>query len=248
MFLATLKRAFFSKQFFVALFGTVIMCYICAKDYMADTNMPYTYIIELIINLSMFKKIMVFFSAFPFVCVYCKDNNSKYINSILIRCRKNAYIISNIIACTLSSFISTFSGILIFALSISGKYSNFIGFECIYCDSVIQNQILYVFIIVSVFSLYCTIWSIAGLAFSSILPDIFIALGSPLIFGYLLEELTCKLPRHINLYILSHCSKVIDDSPLLNYIYTILVFIFLIILFGTIFSYFAKRRIKNEMV
>ncbi|MDE6832756.1 MAG: hypothetical protein K2J39_00695, partial [Ruminococcus sp.] len=70
MFLATLKRAFFSKQFFVALFGTVIMCYICAKDYMADTNMPYTYIIELIINLSMFKKIMVFFSAFPFVCVY----------------------------------------------------------------------------------------------------------------------------------------------------------------------------------
>lgn len=247
MFVAALKRAFISKQYFIALIGTLVMCYICAKDYLTDINVSYAYVIELIINLSMFKKIMVFFSAFPFVYVYCYDNNSKYINAILMRCSKQTYIISNIISCALTAFTSTFIGIISFAFFISFKYKNIGNFDMIYCDSVFQNQVLYVCLIVSIFSLYCTVWAIAGLAFSSVLPDVYIALGSPLIFGYVLEELTSKIPSYFNLYKMSHCVKVIENTPLYNYLYTVFIFFVLITLFGILFAYFVKRRISNEI-
>lgn len=247
MFFYTLKRAFISKRYVIALVGTVIMCYICAKDYMNDTNMPCAYIIELIINLSMFKKIMVFFSAVPFVCSYCKDNNSKYINLILTRGKKNTYIISNILSCVLSSFSASFIGIIIFALLISSKFNANSDIELLYCNVHINNQTLYILIMVSIFALYCTVWTIAGFAFSSILPNMYVALGTPLIFGYLLEELTYKMPDALNLYKLSHCVKIINGTPLANYLYTFCVFIMLIALFGALFAYFVKRRVRNEM-
>ena len=223
------------------------MCYICAKDYMNDRNVQYAFVIELIINLSMFKKVMVFFSALPFVCSYCKDNNSRYINSILVRGNKNAYIISNIISCALSSFSVVFVGVILFAISISFKFKNNSAVELVYCNSILKNQALYMLILVSTFALYCTVWTIAGFAFSSILPNMYVALGTPLIFGYLLEELTYKLPDAINLYMLSHSAKIINGSAVLNYIYTIFVFLLLITSFSIVFAYFVKRRIRNEM-
>jgi hypothetical protein len=75
----------------------------------------------------------------------------------------------------------------------------------------------------------------------------YVALGTPLIFGYLLEELTYKLPDAINLYMLSHSAKIINGSAVLNYIYTIFVFLLLITSFSIVFAYFVKRRIRNEM-
>lgn len=247
MFFATLKRAFISKRYFIALIGTIVMCYICAKDYLPDTDVSYAYVIELVINLSMFKKIIVFFSSLPFVCAYCQDNNSKYINSILMRGSKQTYIISNIISCALTAFTSTFIGIITFAIFISFKYKNTGSFEVIYCDSFFQNQALYVCLIVSIFSLYCTVWAIAGLTFSSVLPDVYVALGSPLIFGYVIEELTYKMPSHLNLYKMSHSVKVIESTPVSNYFYTVFIFFVLIALFGALFAYFVKRRISNEI-
>ena len=118
----------------------------------------------------------------------------------------------------------------------------------VYSYIALNSPILYVFLIVSVFSLYATMWTIVGLTFSSVLPDNYVALGSPLIFGYLLEEMTLGLPPYLNLYNLSHCFAVFDKSPLLNCFYTIGVFILIMAISGCIFSHFVKRRSRNEMV
>lgn len=248
IFFSCFKRAFLSKGFAISIIGTMIMCYISARDYIVpDTNSAY--IIDLMINLSMFKKIIVFFAAVPFVTAFYEDYSSKYINSVVLRSGENKYIISNIICCVTSGFSAVFFGIAAFFMMLSFFYPSqpyeTIG---IYSGVALNHPMLYVLIIASIFSLYASIWTAAGLTLSSLIPNKYIALGSPLILGYILEELTDRFPVYFNLYKLSHAYEVFENSVILNYLYTIAVFLFVITVSGCIFSYVVKRRIRNEMV
>ena len=248
IFFSCFKRAFISKGYAISIIGTIIMCYISAGDYIvSDTSSAY--IIDLMINLGMFKKIIVFFAAVPFAKVFYEDYTSRYINSVVLRSGEKKYIISNMICCVTSGFSAVFLGITIFFSILSFFYPpqayETVG---IYSTVALENPIIYVLIITSIFSLYASMWTAAGLALSSIIPDKYIALGSPLILGYLLEELTDRFPSYLNLYKLSHAYEVFENSVIINYLYTIAVFLFAITVSGCIFSYVVKRRIRNAMV
>ena len=248
LFISSLKRAFMSKWYIASIIATVIMCYVSSREYISDgTNS--VYIIDLMIHLGMFKKVMVFFAAIPFVTVYCQDYNSGYIKSLIVRSSERNYAWSNVIVCALSGFTAVFAGMV--------AYFFIVSFFCppqayetagVYSDVALNSPILYVLLIVGVFSLYATMWTIVGLTLSSVLPDNYVALGSPLIFGYILEEMTLGLPSYLNLYNLSHSFAVFDKSPLLNCFYTIGVFILIMAISGCAFSHFVKRRSRNEMV
>ena len=248
LFISSLKRAFMSKWYIASIIATVIMCYVSSREYISDgTNS--VYIIDLMIHLGMFKKVMVFFAAIPFVTVYCQDYNSGYIKSLIVRSSERNYAWSNVIVCALSGFTAVFAGMV--------AYFGIVSFFCppqayetagVYSDVALNSPILYVLLIVGVFSLYATMWTIVGLTLSSVLPDNYVALGSPLIFGYILEEMTLGLPSYLNLYNLSHSFAVFDKSPLLNCFYTIGVFILIMAISGCAFSHFVKRRSRNEMV
>lgn len=249
LFVSSLKRAFVSKWYIASIIATVFMCYVSSREYIDGIGTNSVYAIDLMIHLGMFKKVMVFFSSIPFVTVYCQDCNSGYIKSIIVRSGERNYAWSNVVVCALSGFTSIFVGIM--------TYFGMVSFFCppqpyetpdVYSYIALNSPILYVFLIVSVFSLYATMWTIVGLTFSSVLPDNYVALGSPLIFGYLLEEMTLGLPPYLNLYNLSHCFAVFDKSPLLNCFYTIGVFILIMAISGCIFSHFVERRSRNEMV
>ncbi len=248
MFYSCVKRAFFSKKYAASIIGTIIMCFICSKEYFSpDANSAY--IIDLMINLGMFKKTIVFFSAFPFVTVFYDDFNSKFIYSVVLRSGENKYILSSVICCVMTGFSALFLGIIAFFSMLSLLYPcqayETIG---VYSTIALNHPIFFVFIITSIFSLYASIWTVAGLTLSSLLPNKYIALGSPLILGYILEELTYKMPVCFNLYKLSHGYAVFDNSVYWNYIYTIAVFVLVIVVEGCIFSRVVKRRIRNELV
>ena len=177
------------------------------------------------------------------------DYNSGYIKSLIVRSSERNYAWSNIIVCSLSGFTAVFVGMV--------AYFGIVSFFCppqayetsgVYSDIALNSPILYVLLIVGVFSLYATMWTIVGLTLSSILPDNYVALGSPLIFGYILEEMTLGLPSYLNLYNLSHSFAVFDKSPFLNCFYTMGVFILIMAISGCTFSHFVKRRSRNEMV
>ena len=237
-----------SKWYIASIIATVITCYISSREYIDDgTNS--VYIIDLMIHLGMFKKVMVFFSTVPFVTVYCQDCNSGYIKSLIVRSGERNYAWSNVIACTLSGFTAVFAGII--------AYFGIVSFFCptqayetagVYSNIALNLPIIYVLLLVGVFSLYATMWTIVGLALSSVLPDNYVALGSPLIFGYLLEEITLGLPPYLNFYNLSHSFAVFDNSAFFNCFYTTGVFILIIAISGCAFSHFVKRRSRNEMV
>ncbi len=230
------------------MFGTVILCYFCAREFF-DPSCSSVYVIDVMLNLGLLKKVLVFFAALPAVTLYCQDQNSGFIRSIVVRSGIRNYTRSSFLACAVSGFVSLFSGLVIF-FGIVSVFCPVKSYEAggIY-DGIAQSApILYTLIELSIFSFYCTMWTMVGFALSSVIPNKYVALGSPLIFGYLLEELTDKFPTYLNLYRLSHCSDVFAKSAATDYLYTIGLFLLVIVFSGVMFSYFAGRRNRNEMV
>ena len=249
LLLANFKRIFISKWYILSILGNLLMSYIGSHKYFKDgTVYGLAYIAELMINLDMYKKVIVFFSSLSCVTVFCQDYNSRYINSILPRTKKKYYTISNIIITTLAGFTSVFIGMILFFISISHRIP-VQAYETYgpYRDLCSDNPYIYIIVIASIFSLYSAMWTAYGLAVSVIIPDKCIALGTPVILGYLGEEITYRFPTPVNLYRLSHPgSEIFGDTAVSNYIYTLIFFLMSIIMAGYLFSCFVKRRVQDE--
>ena len=236
-----------SKLFVASVCVTIAMCYISSREFLQG-SVNSVYIIDIMIHLGLFKKIIVFCAAIPFTTVYCQDSNSGYVKSLIVRSSERKYVWSNVVVCALAGFTAVFTGILIYF----GILSLFFPPQMyevggVYDGIAVNHPLLYVVMMAAVFSLYAAMWTVVGLALSSMLPDKYVALGSPVIFGYLLEELTDGLPPYLNLYSLSHSYGVFENSPLGTCLYTMGVFILMIALAGCVFSWFVKRRSRNEM-
>lgn len=113
LFISSLKRAFLSKWYIASIIATVVICYICSYEYLAGAANS-VYIFDVMLHLGLFKKVMVFFSAIPFVTVFCQDYNSGYIKSLILRGGEKNYAWSNVIVCALSGFTAIFLGMLAF--------------------------------------------------------------------------------------------------------------------------------------
>ena len=72
------------------------------------------YILDILIGLSVFKKLIIIFSALPCVTGFYDDWKHQYIKNIVIRTGRRNYIISKIVVCVSISFLVVFLGILIF--------------------------------------------------------------------------------------------------------------------------------------
>ncbi len=246
VFATSLRRAFASKLFAAAVAVTVAMCYISSRSFLQGSNNS-VYIIDIMIHLGLFKKIIVFCAAIPYATVYCQDSNSGYEKSLIVRSSERKYIRTNVVVCALSGFAAVFVGMLAF-FGIVSIWMPPAAYEAggVY-DSLAHNHpIVFVIMIVAVFAAYAAMWTVVGLALSSLLPDKYVALGSPVIFGYLLEELTSGLPPYLNLYSLSHSYGVFGNA-FGNSLYTIGVFVLIAAAAGCVFSVFVKRRSRNEM-
>ena len=96
----------------------------------------------------------------------------------------------------------------------------------------------------SIYAASMAVWVI-GLMISAFLS--FVAVCSPLIFSYLLEEITGLLPPYFNMYLLAKASNVLGKNATYSYLYTIFIFTVLILGQGWIFKKRVKRRLGNEI-
>lgn len=156
LFVSNLKRAFCSKRFVLATIGTTIISFASSHTYLSDGQSS-AYVLDLLLNLSMFKKLIVFFAALPFVTVFCQDFGSGFIKSIVIRSNEKSYVLSSIIAVALSGFSAVFVGIMSY-FAIVSFYVPCIPYETAgtYSSIAFNNPVLFVFVLVSIFSLYAS--------------------------------------------------------------------------------------------
>ena len=238
---------------YLSILGVVLLCYISTEKYIHGSVDIY-YILDILIGLSVFKKLIIIFSALPCVTGFYDDWKHQYIKNIVIRTGRRNYIISKIVVCVSISFLVVFLGILIFIGLLIGMGFDYSGINGMGLDEnmpygifLYQKPFLYVCCIVSIYAASMAVWVMSGLMISSYIPNSFVAICSPLIFSYLLEEITGLLPPYFNMYLLAKASNVLGKNAKYSYLYTIFIFTVLILGQGLIFAKRVKRRLGNEI-
>lgn len=257
MFTVSFIQVFSSPWFYLATLGVSALCFISIWQYYADYGQygSVYYYLDLFIGLTMFKKLVVLFAAVPYSASFCSDWNCQYIKPIVIRSGLRKYILSKITTCFITAFLVVFLGVMLFSVLLSLRIP-------IYPDTNLENYIkrpfeplfysplpiLYLIIRVFVFSLASALWSVLGLSISAYIPNRFVAIATPVIASYLLEEASQFLPVWLNIYLLTRADNVINKGPLISFLYFCIIFASLAALAGLIFAYQAERRIRNEVV
>lgn len=209
------------------------------------------YMLDLLLDLDTYRKIIPFFAAIPFAANYCNEYLSGVSNFYILRSGIDNYINTNIIINVISAFFTTFAGSMLYILILSCNMPLYesIGNPTAAPYGVFLDKgfpMLYILIKVTIFSASISMWVISGVAFSALLPSPYIAICTPFIFTYIIEKITMNFPDMFNLWFLSLGRDVLKSRPIITFIYTIGVFLVLTLLFSKIFSYVAERRIHNE--
>lgn len=248
------KRIFSSPKIYLSVLGVALLCYISTQKYIHGGEDIY-YILDLLIGLSVFKKLIVIFAAVPCVTGFYDDWKHQYIKNLVVRTGKKNYMLSKIIVCVTISFLVVFIGILLFLCGLiitgtdySGIYrSGALNEVMPYGVLLYQNSFWYVCTIVSIYALSMSVWVMSGLMISAYIPNSFVAVCSPLIFSYLLEEITAFFPTYLNMYLLTKGSNILGKNAVCSYIYTIFVFLLMVFGEGYVFRRRVKRRLENEI-
>jgi len=246
------KRIFSSPKIYCSIAGVVSLCYISTGKYIHGSEDIY-YILDILIGLSVFKKLIVIFAALPCVTGFYDDWKHQYIKNIVLRTGKKNYMISKIVVCVTISFLVVFIGILLFISGLiatgtdcSGIYKSGALNEIMpYGTLLYQNSFWYICSIASIYALSMSVWAMSGLMLSAFIPNSFAAVCSPLIFSYLLEEVTAFFPPYFNMYFLSKGSDILGKGAAYSYFYTIFVFALFFWGEGYIFGKRVNRRLEN---
>lgn len=246
-----------SPAIYLSVLGVAIICFISVQPYM-DQKVEgggVAYYFDLLLGLSMSKKLITLCSALPGVALFCGDWSCQYIRPVVIRSGVKAYIRSRCLTCFLSAFATSFLGMTLFIACLSTKMSvfNLQNME----DQVSPPfavlaysplPVLYIFAHIFVFSLAMALWAMVGLALSAYVPNRFVAVATPVVASYLVEELTGLLPRFLNIYSLTRSGDVIGQGAAVSFLYFVFFFVSLSTVFGVIFYFRVRGRIRNEII
>jgi len=258
--LVDLLRAFLSYKMLLAILGVFLFCLISIYQYVQVHLLEQAssvYFLNLLMGLSMFKKVLAILAAVPFVVSFCNDWNTQYIRFVVFRSGLKRYAWSKITVCFLSSFIATFFGLLLF-LFFLGIFLPIFPVDPLIRGDIVNTpfgelsvgsfSILYPIARIFVFALGNSFWVVCGLALTAYLPNRFVALLSPFIFSYLLEEITATFPPWLSLYALTRGYNTSGFGALPDILCYLLIFGSLIFLCGLLFSHQVKKRMQNESV
>lgn len=245
-----LMQIFLSPIFYLSIILVVAVSFISVNQYQPrDVAQG----VDLLIGLSLFKKMIVIFTSLTFVGSFCSDWNHQYIRAVVARCGKENYIFSKYLSCAISSFLSSFIGLLLFGILLLCQIPITTVSEnnellLPYGSLINTAPVVYVLILITIFSLAMTFWGLTGLLLSAYIPNYFVAVGSPLVFSYVVEEITRRFPPALDLYALTRSVQVIDKGMIANFLYNVVIFILLMFIVYLLFRNVVKRRIANEKV
>ena len=251
MLRAYLYKLIRSPLLYVGIVGVMAVCSLrllpnaVRADYVA-------YEMMLIIGIDGNRKMFIIMGALPFAANFAEEWNTMAANHYVIRANPRKYAAANVVTCVLSSIVTVFVGMTLFA----GIYSLFYPFyiptnnpptppygvlETLGLPFLSMSANLFVF------SVSCAVWSTMGLMLSAFFPNKYIAICSPFIFGYVVERLTMQLPNQLNLYLIS-LSFITWTGALGAFLYSIALLLGISVICGTVFTVIVEKRVHNEWI
>lgn len=208
------------------------------------------YEMSLIIGIDGYRKMFIIMGALPFAANFADEWNTMAANHYVIRTKPRKYAAANIMICVLSSTLTVFVGMTVFA----GIYSLFYPFYIPTSNPPIPpygvlETLGFPFLSMAanlfVFAVSCAMWSAMGLMLSAFFPNKYIAICSPFIFSYVVERLTMQLPTQLNLYHIS-LSYINWTGALGAFLYSIGLLLGISVICGIVFTVVVGKRVHNE--
>lgn len=195
------------------------------------------------------RKIIALLAAVPFNARFSAEwlSNSNYY--IITRKNSTEYLRSHLIVSCLSSFLVVALGLTIYAVILTANIPIYLNSNEVNMSfgSILEKgyYTLYIAIKIVIYSLSNTLWCVCGLLCSVFFTNPYIALCSPFIFGFLIENLTYRFPEYANAFLISAGVAFPEHNLTFQIVYSILFWVIQISLIGFLFFKYARRKIIN---
>lgn len=252
-----LKRAVLSYQFVFAVIGIVLIkfpgIWTDLKHYQgADVLYFYNYALSEGIFC-----VYYLLCAFPCSTIFLQDWNNRFFRTEIIRCGKNAYIVSKIITCIIVSISVVFIAELLFVgillnfcplidVNAACQSYNNLSETVTFGSYLKQSFWLYFFSMTSLEALSGAFFAIFAMCISTKITNIFVVLSAPLLCQYYLSMFLgiLSLPPWLDISCVSTGQYVFGDTNS-SFIYGITFFAITITLISIVFAVNIKRKIHN---
>lgn len=217
---------------------------------------------------SFYDFIFVVLACLPYGTAFCSDWNNRYIRSVCIRTGPGIYGVSKILSSALAGFAASFLGRMLtfllamisgggrleswdYGFSVITSDANLMGaFSSLLAQPHVSSILLYIFLVIFIQSIYAGCFAAMALMISAYLPNVFVALASPVIFLFTSESIMLFLDFPLYLYpeYIGSCRTggyMIGDSMVLSFLYAVFYFLILTAIWGCMFSYKVARRLDR---
>ena len=242
-----LRRAFCSPRFFIAIAALVFLNFfsIWQELSLGGSATDVLYYFDTFMLNGSFTLVAILLSIFPFSNSFCSDWNNKYILVSVIRSSQRAYAWSKIIVSSLSSFCVILIGYSLSVLALASKMAllnPLSGNHEYYINSTFGELLaispcLFILVKILIYGVFCSFWSVFALWISTRISNIFVTLAFPIITYYAVINVMYNLqfPNYLRLNVLVK-GDVNLGTPIKSFLYTILVFLVCIVIFGVLFA------------
>lgn len=237
--------------FYIGISCTALLC-VCRQipknaSICRDVEME----INVILDISTLRKMIAIFGALPFAANFADEWTNHVTIGCVSRCGVKEYAVSNAVMCFISSLVTVFLGMMLFA----GVQS---FFKPVFIDSgngmsILRETFLrggapwvYIMYRVFVFAVSCAMWSVMGMTLTAFFPNKYVGLCSPFVASYILERFSMQLPPNFNLWYVS-LSNLRWENVWGQFFYSVGLFAALAAVCGLVFVIMVKRRVQNEV-
>ncbi len=258
LFLSTLKRIFLSKSFWGACVGLAAMSLVSVYEEVITldgmgTSVLYLYEIGTYAN---FWILYLLFAAIPGSVIFCSDWENRFFRLSVVRCTKRIYGAASVCACFVSALITVAAGEWLFIGFLWLRYPLItpdsvlamgLG-HTLYAGLMDEAGILVYFAIRICIKAFCGAFcAVFALWLSTWITNIFVALTSPIVFYFFLENVSVvlRLPGQFQIATLAKGHLMVGESLTLTVLYPVILFLAAGSLFGVFFSHRAKERVEN---
>lgn len=194
--------------------------------------------------------------ALPFAANFAKEWTSGVTASCVTRCGEKKYIVSNVVMCYVSTVLTVFLGIMLYAFVLSFFLPVF-EMDNNYMDVVTAYfvelgapwlQIMYQ---VFIYSVSCAMYSVMGMTLTAFFPNKYVGMCGPFVASYVIERFSFQISGHtpwFNLFYASMAQAYESWGVWFRFFYFFGLMTAIAAVFSVVFGIVVRRRIRNEIV
>lgn len=205
-----------------------------------------------VLDVATMRKLIAIFGALPFAANFADEWTNRVTIGCVSRCGVKKYAVSNVVMCFISSLVTVFLGMMLFAVGKS-------FFKPVFYDrpdyplngvwTILRSgggPWVYIMYRSFVFASSCAMWSVMGMMLTAFFPNKYVGLCSPFVASYIVERFSIALPPNFNLWFVS-LSNLGWENLSGQFFYSVGLFTALAAVCGFVFVIMVKRRVQNEV-